>query len=290
MGYRNFISTSFKEFIIEKNQYNKLIVIDDIDPIRKKNRELDKILSQDIFENKGVYLKGGAARIALEIHINNEEIDSFIRDIDYCFIGDYDEYLKVRKNSNLEIQFEGTYVDNYFKNRDITLNEVLLNREKLIFTRRAYRDFEKGVINPKDRNMRSRLASRVLLFSVRYNYKVPTSLDVNNEYKYDFDYLICLLKAYELGIQERYFSICKEYKITDHESLPEWLAHLLMNVYDFNLFGREEYIADDISSLGDVKEELYDMYPELEEEVKNINMYDEDYLDFFRKRNRINKS
>jgi hypothetical protein len=294
---KKFIATTIREYlneqyfyvIKENNQYNNLVTLNQIDEIRSKNNDLDKILRNGIFKNKGIYLKGGVARLALSVYYGFND-DSVIRDVDYCFIGDYEEYLKIEDSINLDIDYEGATINEYFKNRDVTLNEVLLRPNILIFTRRAYRDFEKNIINPKANVVSSRLASRLLLFSARYDYNIPLSINIEVNEMYSFDFLVCLLKAYELGVQQKYYHICREYGITDDSSLSEWLVFLLEDVYNFSLFGREKYIAYDISTLINIRKELYVMYPELKKEIQKINMDDDYYLNYLKKKNRINKT
>jgi hypothetical protein len=285
---RNFIKNSIRECLNEQNQYSNLVTLNQINNIKGKNNYLDNILRDEVFKNKGVYLKGGVARLALSIYYEFND-DSVIRDVDYCFIGDYKEYQKIKDDIDLDIDYEGDTIDGYFKNRDVTLNEVLLRPDILIFTRRAYRDFEKNIINPKTNIVSSRLASRLLLFVARYNYNIPLSVDINDNTVDSFDFLVCLLKAYELGIQQKYYTICKEY-VTLYYTLPEWLAFLLEDVYNFSLYGREKFIAHDISTLSNISKELYVTYPELKKEVQKINLNDDDYLNYFKKKNRINKT
>jgi len=287
MNIKKIIKNIIFEYLVEANQYDNLVVIHKVDQIRAVHRKLDDMLSDGIFKHKGVYIKGGAARIALGIYFN-KSIDTIIRDVDYCFIGDHTQYLKLINKTKLDVSYEADTIANYFKSRDITLNEVLISPNVLICTRRAYRDYDRKVINPKHNYLKSRMVSRILLFAARYGYTIPPSIE--SAYIYDFDFLVCLLKAYEIGIQEKYYLICRKYGITDEASLPEWLSYLLQSVYEFALDGREKYIAKDIAALKDVEKTLYNMYPDLKREVEDLNIHDENYLTFFKKRNRISKT
>lgn len=283
------IESTVVEFFNESKQYNKLVSLkhDDINEIRKNNNKLNTILNNSIFKNKNIYIKGGVARLALQIYLN-DYTDDFIRDIDYCYIGNHDEYSNI--DFNEEVDYEGESINHYFKSRDITLNEVLLRPNIFIFTRRAYRDFNNEKINPKTNHIDSRLYSRVLLFSARYDYVV--SNEIHSQYIIEFDFLVCLLKAYELNIEEKYFLICKKHYVTDHNTLSDWLIDLLTSVYDFDLFGRDKYIAKDIVGNNDknILNNLYKKYPNLKKEVKKIDFdnIDADYSLYLKKPNRIN--
>lgn len=162
-------------------------------------------------------------------------------------------------------------MDNYFKTRDVTLNEVLLRPNSLIFTRRAYRDMVNKKVNAKKINIDSRLGSRILLFACRYGYKISNVVNFNGNYSFDF--LVCLLKAYELNIEYKYYDICKEYQIIEQTiNYSEWLIKLLTDVYSFNLYGREKLIAKDIlNNDKDILDELYSNYPELKKEVDKLD-------------------
>lgn len=282
---------NFKEYINEENQNNKLIIVNDtnsINRIKDNNKDLRFILNNDIFNDKNVYLKGGVSRIGLETYIYGYSND-LVRDIDYCFIGEYKDYKPVfyYNKFNTDVDYEGTSLDDYFKSRDVTINQVLLRPDILIFTRRAYRDFTEEKINPMTNILYSRMTSRVLLFCCRYGFTISDNIKIDSDQN-EFDYLVCLLKAYELNLSNEYFSICKKYNITKSYSLSEWLFYLLSNVYNFNLFGRDKLIANDIL-MNDNRKELYEFYPDLKKEVDAINIDNEkDYIMYIKKKNRNN--
>lgn len=286
MEIRKFIKTTIREYLNEQNQYNKLVFVqkNNVDRIRTINNELNQLLKNNIFNNKNIYLKGGVARNALETYLYDDNT-SIIRDVDYCYIGDISNYDKL--NTNLDVDYEGETIDEYFKNRDVTINEVLLRPDILIFTRRAYRDFNNNKINPKTIFINSRLYSRMLLFSIRYNYEIIDNIDIENIELYDFDFLVCLLKAYELNIEYEYYYICRKNNITKAHNLSEWIVDLLSNVYDFDLYGREKYIAKEFLTYDGVKtSELYKQYPNLEIEVKKLDFDDTDFSKYMKKNNR----
>lgn len=297
--FREFIN-KVKNFnlITEENQYDKLIFFDKniVDTICDINFEIKNLLNDSSFDDENVYFKGGVARLALITYIENKNINEPIRDIDLVYINEnINNYFNFR-DSDIEKYYDVEYIENfdkYFKSRDITLNEVLLRPDKLICTRRAYRDVLNYSINPKSNDISSRMFSRMLLFAARYNYNISKNIEMTNNI-YPFDFLVCLLKAYELGIESDYFYICKDYNVTDEYDLKDWLFYLLNNVFNFNLFGRDKLIVKDLKDFTSEKlNTLYEYYPSLKDEVDKINLdYDEDYSNFLTKpnRNKINKN
>jgi hypothetical protein len=296
LEFRNLIN-KVKNFsiITESNQYDKLIFFDKniVNEIKEINPDIKNILNKYSFKSDNVFFKGGVARTALLSYVRNKNISNDIRDIDLVYIGeDYSDFHKLR-GENLEEYSDMEYIEtfeDYFKSRDITLNEVLINNNKLICTRRAFRDIENYLINAKTNDLSSRLLARMLLFAVRYDYDVIKNFKLYEAYPFDF--LVCLLKAYELGIEFDYFDICKTYNITNNHSLSEWLYKLLNSVYDFSLFGRDKLIAKDLINFNEDKlNELYEFYPDLKQEVDKINLteIDEDLLKKYLKKSNRNK-
>jgi hypothetical protein len=285
----------FEAILREKNQLNKIVQLnkDTVDIIRKNNYKLDTILSNKIFTNPNIFIKGGVARIAFQNYLGDYS-DLSVRDIDYCYLGDYKEYITIFRDIEKLIGDRLYYEHNinyYFNNRDITFNEVLLRPDGLWVTRRAIRDYNNQVINPKAKYVSSRIYSRLLLFAVRYGFKVPEDVVLDDDLN-TFQFLLCLLKSYEIGIEQKYYKICKDHRIADENNVSEWLVYLLNNQYFFDLNGREKYLATKLID-ADVSEEeliyLYKKYPKLKIEVDEINFNDQDYLMFFSKRNRNEK-
>jgi hypothetical protein len=296
---KEFIKGLLREGLIKENQYNKYILFgkDVIDRIREINPAIDKELSSGVFDNPNVYAKGGAARLALLIYCELDNNGGFhgndvIRDSDFVYLGNYDDYQKdYSRYNDFDIDYEGDTFEKYFSRRDITLNEVLLSPTKLMFTRRAYRDAIKNVVNPsKGKYNRygvdDRLAARMFLFAARYGYKPVDSFKFDcNDYS-TFDFLVCLLKSYELGIQDKFFKLFKEYcDEFNFSSLSDWLVYLMINTRGFNYYGRENVLVNDLSSVSDSKlkakleKTVYPEYPELKKMVDKLNIdNDSDYF------------
>lgn len=289
-----FIRKRLNDILLEANQYSKLITISEqrISQIRKKHSQLNQLLSDSIFNDKNIYLKGGVARLATQLHFGLDG-EQMIRDLDYCYIGTGWNRLK-RSDYEVTIDFEGEKLEDYFSTRDISLNEVLLRPNELILTRRAFRDYQKKVINNVENYLDERGISRILLFAVRYNYSITSvvqkAIERHSGYS-SFQFLVSLLKAYEVGVENSFFNICRKYGIHNKKSLSHWLVYLLLNVWGFSLYGREKIIIKDIQEDGEISKEtldiLYKEYPEIKNEVDNFKIRDIDsYKHFFKKPNR----
>jgi hypothetical protein len=294
---KGLIKRLLREGLIKENQYDNYIVLDKkiVDRIREINPAINKELSSSVFGVSNIYAKGGAARLALLIYCeldNNGGLhgNDVIRDSDFVYLGSYDDYQKdYEKYRDYGVDYEGETFEKYFSRRDITLNEVLLSPTKLMFTRRAYRDAMKNVVNPSKGNdsrygVDDRLAARMFLFAARYGYKPVDSFKFNCNNYNTFDFLVCLLKSYELGIQDKFFNLFKEY-CDEFSSLSDWLAFLMINTGGFDYYGRENGLVNDLSSVSDseLKSELektvYPEYPELKKAVNKLNIDDEsDYF------------
>jgi len=290
--------------LLFEGSYNKLITIDRdiIEKLAKLNTNLANELNKEIYlVDENIYAKGGAARLALLLYVDmindvDHHKNDVIRDSDFVYIGDYDNYIKVTSNfvnnDNDEIDYEGKNFSEYFNSRDISLNEVLLNRNKFIFTRRALRDASRKVINPSKPNyseISSRLSSRILLFASRYDSDISPNIKLS--YNESFIYLIALLKAYELGISNKFFELCNKYVI-NFKSVGEWLLKDLIpqSNIEFNDKQAEE-IANDIYNQKDDEaiKSIFKYHPNIAKIVKSFDIYDEnDFKEYMVKPNRRN--
>lgn len=258
--------------------------------------ELKAELSKPVFDIDGMYAKGGVAREALLLLVANQRGEDFqvkIRDEDYVFFGKTDDISKIRYEYDAELLVDKSY---YFKNRDITLNEVLLNRNELIFSSRAIQDAKNKLLIPtkfernKDYVVDGRMYARILYFAARYD------LSVNEKIKYSdvnqFNLFICLLKAYELGIESEYFILAYKHGLV-HEDIynsDEWLLYFAYrNINEFDYPSRNERIKDIITSIKnvgvgyDTQKELQDMFEtELDDLDKETS---ERYLKFLKHAN-----
>ena len=293
----------FIKRLLREGSYDKPVKYgkDIVDRIREINPSIDKELNDSIFSKYDkVYCKGGAARLALLIFCdidNNGGLhgSDVIRDSDFVYIGDYNKDV-----DGTDIEFSKSY-EEYFSDRDITLNEVLLSPTELIFTRRAYRDAKKEVINPvsnyygSDKMIDGRLLARMFLFASRYGYKPVATLkyeyDENDSY-INFETLVCLLKAYELGIEDKYFRMFKEYCGNfNFNDFGSWLVSLITSV-DFDFYGREDLLINDLSKINDSEIEgylnnsFYQKYPELKKKVNRLQLDDNDFNEYLTKPNR----
>lgn len=182
------------------------------------------------------FFKGGVAREALITHFSY--YDRIYREpLDYDFIvfaSDYeeelewdhdiqepywedspiftdeeeDEYYRLKDLGDTE---KGVSKKSYFESRDNTLNEVLLGRKGLYFTSEAKKD-SCGAMIGRTKDQRPRVALRNLLLSVRLGHK-PPQYDYKSLLSGDtvIDELIPILKAYSLGLADRYYQRLSKY-------------------------------------------------------------------------------
>ena len=237
---------------------------------------LKEELAKPIYSN-GVYCKGGAARIALSVYLGLYNEDT-LRDSDFAYIG-----AKESQPVNVtDLDFEGEDFAEYFNSRDTAINEVLVRPGCLIFTDRAVKAMKTATIDTEEA-ISSRLLSRVTLFAARYNYDFSHELTLDGEL-YDFDILVTVLKAFELKIENVYFTLLQQLGLyTNCNSLGEFLVELLTSVYGFSLLGREELIAHAL--VGCTVDVLTEDYPQLTQLVASfgyqelaINCYSNQFL------------
>jgi hypothetical protein len=299
--------------VSEDNQYSKIISLgkDVVDSLRKQNKNLDSELKDPIYKFKGIYAKGGAARLALQLYDNRIEYKyDVVRDKDYVYISkDYgDAYKEVRDfwiNNSYEDRMEiVSSIESYLTSRDFSANEVLLRPDALIFSRRALRDISKKVINPKLSSYKDvysdgsynisnaleidpRTTSRLLLFAARYNYKINPKFIINIESLDTFLILVALIKSFELNIEDKFFELCKEYDLTEgNNSLDDWLMYLMKLHYNFTYASK--YPKNLVNVLASDYDKAVNYIDELEDDstlklelfkMKNLNKYsDEEYI------------
>lgn len=303
--------------LFESGSMDKILTYDTdtVNYIRNLNNTLDSILDNQIFEDyDNVYLKGGAARLALQLMIdpNRFKFDN-VRDIDLALIGDdydnkYDFTDSIEKYGIEPPYYEGKSIVSYMKSRDVTLNEVILRPSMIAFTKRAYRDISRNIINLSyskyadphnnyNNDIGSRGLSRLILFSARYGYEIKFGLfdhyGDNNEY---FNALLCLFKAFEVNVENRYFEISKKFKFANAENSNDyldWLIYLLGNVgllHDDNI---ENKILRSIKYYdgGTNIDKLFKFFPNIKKYIESLNYNDDDkeiLKRFLKKPNRIN--
>lgn len=253
-----------KLYIME-SAMDKIITLskDKVDIIRKRSFTINNLLSNSIFKKyDNLWLKGGISRLALMLYLNQDVDDSDVRDIDtVAFFNDYnDDYYNFSKEEFYGIDVERTTMtpENFLLSTDFSFNSVLLRPDKMIFTRRAYKSILDKKIKKKDDLLSyvqdERGAARLLLFAARYGYRIP------NEVKFKkiedgFEFLIVTLKAYELGIQNKFFNLLKKYNLNLKSS------NIIM--FLLNLLKKNNYFT-----IGD--DRIHLLYKDLINNDKNI--------------------
>jgi len=257
-------------FINEKNSLNSFVRVSISDnPIILNHAQLKQILNSAALTNNNIYLKGGAARLAMLLYLFKGKKTDYLRDIDYAYIGAYKDYNELYKEKFYEdieadINYEGDNIDGYFKSRDNTFNEVLLNKDFLFFTRRSYRDYKKNVLNLKTKELGIRASARTILFHIRYGSKIPPQVEFFYDERNTFEYLIVLLKAVELNLEEEYFAFCKEYFELPFKNVYDWFGTL--------------YYYNDVVKIKQFNQSMIDFIDKLPDKTFNAVLKNNDEL------------
>jgi len=259
-------------FINEKNSLNSFVRVSIADnPIILNHAQLKQLLNSPALTNNNIYLKGGAARLAMLLYLFKGKKTDYLRDIDYAYIGSYSEYNKLFKEKfydeiENDLNYEGENIGNYLKSRDNTLNEVLLNKDFLYFTRRSFRDYKKNILNLKAKELSIRASARTILFHIRYGSKIPSQVEFLYDERDTFEYLIVLLKAIELNLEEEYFAFCKEYFGLSHKNVYDWFGEL----YYYNDRVRiKEFNQSMIDFIDKLSDETFNAVLQNNEELNN---------------------
>jgi hypothetical protein len=167
----------------------------------------------DDFNLLAFKFKGGLARASLAGVLGSDNVS--VRDIDACVVAD--DYID-RPNDMWEISRDYTSHDNYFRTRDFTMNEVLLEPEidgtfTLTASLEAIIDYLNGVICPtvfeqQDPLLSSRIIARSIRFAAEQmhsgrNVKLAIPPAVEDELGV-FDIALQLIRALESGSENEY--------------------------------------------------------------------------------------
>jgi hypothetical protein len=199
------------------------------------------------------YFKGGVARDALINHFTPEYVTRATKpnmDFDFVVFGDdvewdegygeeevifnddqYDEFDRLHKLGDVERHWS---VEEYFKSRDNTLNQVLLGQEGLYFTNEAKRSACSVSIDMTSDD-RPRAVLRNILFALRYGHSLPKA-DLKKALREAsvIDLLIPLLKSYRLGLEvDFYWVLARHNKVIRLHRDPD--DYLISLVKEFEL-------------------------------------------------------
>jgi hypothetical protein len=236
------------------------------------------------------------------------------------------------KARSFDYHIEEISKDDYFKSRDFTVNSALLNPKELSISRRAIKDaMDKEIVDqPRftidnqysdemldyikkrdgnykeaiDVNVRAYL--RAMLFAVRYNFKTSYNQEslFNNlkdvRRKDRLLQIITLLKAFELGIEDKYVKAVYPFF---HRKAVEMLKFLLAiqgSIWGISKPGVDALIKNTYDKKEDgtiLLKSLFSNYPDIKKEFdkyksnkeKDEELYNKiiNYKQFLKKQNRV---
>ena len=199
------------------------------------------------------YFKGGVARDALINHFTPSYLTRStkpVMDYDFVVFGDdvewdewddeerviltdeqEDEFYRLHKLGDVESHWS---IDEYFRSRDNTLNQVLLGMDGLYYTQQA-KDSSCSLDVGMTEDSRPRAVLRNILFALRHGHTIP-KVDIRKALKEAFviDQLITLLKAYRVGLEvDFYMILAKNSRAIRSDKDPD--DYLVRLVKDFEL-------------------------------------------------------
>jgi DNA topoisomerase IB len=217
-----------------------------------------------------LWVKGGGARDALmnfyaDHAAGYQRATRSMRDIDLVLIGG-----TIAEKVALLSQFEGTVkpedldiraasLGQYFKTRDVGINEVALRPDFMLFTDKAVNDIHRGVVNPSGgsfdpewQNLSPRVGLRSVLFALREGLN-PFDNQLVGEAVLSarpFDLLLHLYKAFDTGVPDEFYAAVQANPyLRGTHSAEEALLSLSEKVYDFTRTPAQQRTYDDARSL-----------------------------------------
>lgn len=217
-----------------------------------------------------LWVKGGGARDAL-LTLYADKAKGFeratrsMRDIDLVLIGGtptekqqlLGQFGGLIKSEDLDIR--ASSLDQYFKTRDVGINEVALRPDLLLFTNKALNDLTRGVVNPSGgafnpewQDFSPRIALRALLFALREGLNPSTNPMLGEALSAarPFDLLIHLYKAFETGTADEFYEAVRDNpNLRGTDSAEEALLILSEKVYNFERSPSQQRIYEDARSI-----------------------------------------
>lgn len=217
-----------------------------------------------------LWIKGGGARDALLTFYADraegyERATRSMRDIDLVLIGGtpadkaqlIQQFGGVIKAEDLDIL--ASNLGQYFKTRDVGINEVALRPEVMVFTTKALNDLARGTVNPsggefnpKWQDFTPRVGLRSVLFALRERMDFPKNpmLAEAIAAARPFDLLIHLYKAFDTGVEDEFYSAVRDNPhLSRTRSAEEALLALSNMVYDFDRTPSQQRTYDDARAL-----------------------------------------
>lgn len=200
-----------------------------------------------------LWVKGGAARNAL-LSVLTGTSPAPPRDVDLVLIGE--TYRSVCYTIADALGLDPRDVEcipslsGYFSSRDLGVNEVLLRPDRIMFTENARRDVMKGhatPVRPEYEQVTPRVALRGVLIALREGLKIHPQLKKGVIDASPFDLLIHLFKAFDSGVEDRFFNVIRgNPHLRGTKSAERALFFLLGQVRDFRLTDSQNRIVQQL--------------------------------------------
>lgn len=187
-----------------------------------------------------LWVKGGAARNAL-LSVLTGTSPAPPRDIDLVLVGESGHTVCLTLADALGLDRRDVEcipsLSGYFSSRDLGVNEVLLRPDRIMFTENARRDVMKGhasPVRPEYEQVTPRVALRGVLIALREGLKIHPLLKKGVLDARPFDLLMHLFKAFESGVEDRFFNVIRENQhLRGTKSAERALFFLLGQVRNF---------------------------------------------------------
>lgn len=229
-------------------------------------------------KNTNLWIKGGPARETLLTYVMDKKYSfqdgrfqrqmESPRDIDLVLVSPDAQQRPEITNSlppNYDLEIVSS-IEDYFNTRDLTLNEVLLRPEELLFSDKALNSIirNKSIpsayeVNTTYKDVPPRIALRSVLISLRTGQEIPSFILKSIKYASPFDILVHLFKAFETNYEKEFYDIISQNNnaVTQDSYTPEELLLNLLNIVeDFKLIAREQEIVNRI--IKDMNREYYE--------------------------------
>lgn len=202
-----------------------------------------------------LWVKGGGARDAFvtfyaDYTAGYQRATRSMRDIDLVLIGGtpvekvalLSRFGGVVKSEDLDIR--ASSLGQYFKTRDVGINEVALRPDTMMFTDKALKDLQRGTVNmsggefnPEWGDVSPRVGLRSVLLAIREGLRFSDKPMVGEAIlaARPFDLLLHLYKAFDTGVADKFYAAVQGNPyLRNSYNAEEALLNLSEQVHDFD--------------------------------------------------------